>query len=101
RKYYNLQPYNLISGSDSIPEGMDLQVAKALEEYKALLSGMEGSLSELMSLFPVTDTDGIEAVIVGLEKLLEAYEWVMEHLVPNVHAKAICKELNVASGDTD
>jgi energy-coupling factor transporter ATP-binding protein EcfA2 len=101
RKYYDLRPYNLISGSDSIPEGMDLQVAKALEEYKVLLGGMGESLSELMSLFPVTDTDGLEAEMVGLEKLLEAYEWVMEHLVFNVHAKAICKELNIGSEETD
>ena len=101
RKYHDLRQYDLIYASDSIPKGMDLQVAKALAAYKALLGGMGESLTDLMSLFPATDTDGIEAEVKGLEKLLVAYEWAMEHLISDVHAKALCKELNIVSENTD
>jgi very-short-patch-repair endonuclease len=101
RKYHDLRQYDLISASDSIPEGMDLQVAKALEEYKTLLGSMGGSLTDLMTLFPVTDTEGIEAKMSGLEKVLEAYEWVMEHLVSDDHTKAISKKFTTISEDTD
>ncbi|MGO9019188.1 MAG: AAA domain-containing protein [Syntrophobacteraceae bacterium] len=51
RRYSDLRHHELISESDSIPEGMDSRVAGALGSYNALLDSIGGNLSDLITLF--------------------------------------------------
>jgi very-short-patch-repair endonuclease len=51
RKYHDLRPYELILGSDSIPDGMDSEIARALGKYKQLLEGLSDHLRDLSQIF--------------------------------------------------
>lgn len=56
RKYHEIREYDLIDHSDTIPEGKDSIVGRALSEYSNLLQKLKETYTEIEKILPVYDS---------------------------------------------
>lgn len=56
RKYHEIREYDLIDHSDTIPEGKDSIVGRALSEYSNLLQKLKKTYIEIEKILPVYDS---------------------------------------------
>jgi very-short-patch-repair endonuclease len=56
RKYHEIREYDLIDHSDTIPEGKDSIVGRALSEYSNLLQKLKETYTEIEEILPVYDS---------------------------------------------
>lgn len=103
KKYHDIRDYDIIDPSDSVPQGMEHTISKALSEYSKLLKRIGDNYKGLEKLLSINDLNEIEAFIKKIRYVIKIYTWVKENIFINDKVLQFCKQIlkeNIDYGKT-
>ncbi|MCX7658923.1 MAG: hypothetical protein N2Z57_09655, partial [Oscillospiraceae bacterium] len=90
KRYHEIREYDIIEANDSLPEGMDQIVAKALSEYSNLLKKLGKNYIEIKSILSKNHSR-IRDLINLTEHIIKIYDWTRENIFIDEEVFQLCK----------
>ncbi|MEM4134646.1 MAG: AAA domain-containing protein [Candidatus Micrarchaeia archaeon] len=101
KKYHDIRDYDIIDPSDSVPQGMEHTISKALSEYSKLLKRIGDNYKDLEKLLSINDLNEIEVFIKKIRYIIKIYICVKENILIDDKVLKFCKQIPKENIDYD